>query len=118
MHLEAVYTYLAQHQGAVEEFPFGPQALVFKVMGKMFALLAPDDLPPTLALKCDPAEALLLRERYDAVRPGYHMNKKHWNTITLDGSIPSDEMRAMIDASYALVVQGLKKADREKLATL
>ncbi|HMB91985.1 MAG TPA: MmcQ/YjbR family DNA-binding protein, partial [Rhodothermales bacterium] len=90
----------------------------FKVMGKMFALLAPDNLPPTLSLKCDPTEALMLRERYVAVRPGYHMNKKHWNTVTLDGSVPGDEIRTMIDASYALVVQGLKKADREKLATL
>ena len=118
MNLEVAYTYLAQQKGAVEEFPFGPQVLVFKVMGKMFALLAPDNLPPTLALKCDPAEALMLRERYEAVQPGYHMNKKHWNTVTLDGSIPSDEICAMIDASYILVVQGLKKADRKKLDTL
>jgi predicted DNA-binding protein (MmcQ/YjbR family) len=118
MNLETTYTYLAQQKGAAEEFPFGPQALVFKVMGKMFALLAPDSLPPTVALKCDPEQALLLRERYEAVQPGYHMNKKHWNTVTLDGSIPGDEIRAMIDASYALVVQGLKKADREHLETL
>lgn len=117
MDLEAVYTYLAAQHGATEAFPFGPQALVFKVMGKMFALLAPDALPPALSLKSDPEEALLLRERYAAVQPGYHMNKKHWNTIALDGSIPPEELRAMIDASYTLVVQGLKKADRDRLGT-
>ena len=115
MNLEAVYTYLAQKNGAVEEFPFGPQALVFKVMGKMFALIGVDDIPPSVSLKSDPEQALLWREQYEAVQPGYHMNKKHWNTVTLDGSIPPDEIVAMIDMSYALVVKGLKKADREKL---
>ncbi|MFQ5570394.1 MAG: MmcQ/YjbR family DNA-binding protein [Rhodothermales bacterium] len=115
MHLETCYTYLQQKTGAVEEFPFGPQALVFKVMGKMFALVAVDEVPPRISLKCDPEQALVLRERYDAVRPGYHMNKKHWNTVHLDGSVPPDEITAMIDASYDLVVQGLKKVDREKL---
>ncbi len=115
MNLEAVYAYLGRKKGAVEDLPFGPQALVFKVMGKMFALVAVDALPPRLSLKCDPEEAVLLRERYEAVQPGYHMNKKHWNTVTLDGSLPGDELRAMIDASYELVVRGLKKADREQL---
>ena len=115
MDLEATYTYLTQKRGAVEEFPFGPQALVFKVMGKMFALIAVDNIPPKVSLKCDPEQAMLWRERYEAVQPGYHMNKKHWNTIALDGSIPSDEIAEMIDMSYDLVVKGLKKADREKL---
>ena len=115
MTLEAVYTHLAQKPGAVEEFPFGPQVLVLKVMGKMFALLAPDDVPPRVSLKCRPEQALLLRERYPAVRPGYHMNKKHWNTVHLDGSIPPDEVRAMLDESYTLVVAKLRKADRKAL---
>lgn len=115
MNLESVYIYLTQKKGAVEEFPFGPQVLVFKVMGKMFALIAPDDVPPSVALKCDPEQALLWREAYEAVQPGYHMNKKHWNTVSLDGSIVSEDLVAMIDMSYDLVVKGLKKADREKL---
>ena len=115
MDLEAVYNYLAQKKGAVEAFPFGPQALVFKVMGKMFALVAVDALPPSVSLKCDPEQALLWREQYEAVQPGYHMNKKHWNTVSLDCSIPADEIAAMIDQSYDLVVKGLKKTDRKKL---
>ena len=115
MNLESVYNYLAQKKGAVEAFPFGPQALVFKVRGKMFALVAIDALPPSVSLKCDPEQALLWREQYEAVQPGYHMNKKHWNTVSLDGSIPADEIAAMIDQSYDLVVKGLKKTDREKL---
>ena len=115
MNLESAYNYLTRKKGAVEEFPFGPQALVFKVMGKMFALVAVDAIPPSVSLKCDPEQALLWREQYEAVQPGYHMNKKHWNTVALDGSIPSDEVAAMIDMSYDLVVKGLKKADREKL---
>ena len=84
-------------------------------MGKMFAIVAVDDLPPSVALKCDPEQAMLWRERYEAVQPGYHMNKKHWNTVSLNGSIPPDEIAAMIDMSYDLVVKGLKKADRETL---
>ena len=115
MDLESVYNYLAQKKGAVEEFPFGPQALVFKVMGKMFALVGVDALPPSVSLKCDPEQALLWREQYEAVQPGYHMNKKHWNTVSLDGSIPADEIATVIDQSYDLVVGGLKKTDREKL---
>ena len=84
-------------------------------LGKMFALVGVDALPPNVSLKCDPEQALLWREQYEAVQPGYHMNKKHWNTVSLDGSIPADEIAAMIDQSYDLVVQGLKKADWEKL---
>ena len=119
MTLEAVYTYLAQKPGATEGFPFGPQVLVFKVMGlKMFALLAPDHLPPHVSLKSDPEEALHLREQYPAVQPGYHLSKTHWNTITLDGSVPPETMRRMMDASYTLIVESLKKADREKLEAL
>ena len=117
MDLEAVYTYLTGKPGATEDFPFGPQALVFKVMGKMFAILAPDELPPYVSLKCDPVEALRLRERYAAVRPGSHLNKKHWNSVMLDGRIPTEVLQAMLDASYDLVVAKLKKADREKLGT-
>ena len=110
-HLRA---YCLQQTGAVEEFPFGPQAAVYKVMGKMFALV-PVDEPASISLKCDPEWAMLLRENYEAVQPGYHLNKKHWNTISSDGTVPDDEVLEMIRHSYALVVKSLKKADREAL---
>ena len=114
-HLEPLRAYLLTQTGAVEETPFEPEALVFKVMGKMFALIAWQASPLRITLKCDPELALTLREQYDAVQPGYHMSKKHWNTITLDGSIPDGEVLGLIDASYKLVVKGLKKTDRQKL---
>lgn len=115
MDLEALHTYLHSKKAVTEGLPFGPDVLVLKVMGKMFALVSLDDIPPRVNLKCDPEEALVLRDRYDAVLPGYHMNKKHWNTVILDGSIPRDEVMAMIDASYGLVVKGLTKAKRREL---
>jgi predicted DNA-binding protein (MmcQ/YjbR family) len=113
--LEPLRAYLLDKPGATEERPFGPDALVFKVMGKMFALVAWQAQPLTISLKCDPGLAEMLRTTYGAVRPGYHLNKRHWNTVTLDDSIPQDEIREMIDNSYTLVVKGLTKADREKL---
>ena len=113
--------YCGAKKGALEDFPFGEETLVFKVMGKMFALM-PLDVPPnkphTINLKCDPELAQVLRQTYPAVQPGYHMNKQHWNTIICDGSIPDDEIYEMIDNSYTLVVKSLKKADREKLASV
>ncbi len=110
--------YCGSKPGAVEDFPFDAETLVFKVMGKLFALMGldiPDDQPQTINLKCDPAWAEVLRQTYPAVQPGYHMNKRHWNTVTCDGTIPDSEIYEMIDQSYALVVKGLKKVDREKL---
>jgi predicted DNA-binding protein (MmcQ/YjbR family) len=91
--------------------PFGEETLVFKVMGKMFALT---DLTSfeSVNLKTDPEKAIELRERYDSVTPGYHMNKKHWNTVQMDGSIPDREFRKWIDDSYHLVVAKLTKKDR------
>lgn len=115
MELETLRRYLLGKRGAVEEFPFGPDTLVFKVMGRMFALIALEDAPLRLNLKCDPGQALALRDFYRAVIPGYHMNKRHWNTIVLDGSIPDDELLSMVDDSYVLVVRGLKRADRQSL---
>jgi len=108
-------------KGAEETFPFGEETLVFKVMGKMYALMPldrADDLPPTISLKCDPTLAQMLRQTYPAVQPGYHMNKKHWNTVTYDDTIPPDELFSWIEDSYALVVKGLMKKDREALAAL
>ena len=98
-----------------EETPFGPEVLVYKVLGKMFALTAWEDDPVRLTLKSDPDEAQVLRGLYSAIQPGYHMNKEHWNTITLDGTVPDAELLRMIQESYKLVVQSLKKSDRERL---
>lgn len=109
--------YCGSKTGAEETFPFDDNALVFKVMGKMFALMpinAPDNRP-SVSLKCDPTLAQILRQTYAAVEPGYHLSKKHWNTVTVDGSIPDDEIYEMIDNSYDLVVKNLKKTDRERL---
>ena len=95
--------------------PFGPDVLVIKVFNKMFALIAWQDDPLTITLKADPVDAVILRRQYEAVKPGYHMNKKHWNTLTLDGSIPNGELRQMIDESYELVVRGMNRADQARL---
>ncbi len=98
-----------------EDFPFGEETLVIKVAGKAFVLTNITDDTPSVNLKCDPELALELRARYDAVQPGYHMNKRHWNTVTIDGSIPDEEILGMIDHSFDRVVAGLTKADRERL---
>lgn len=99
--------------GALEDFPFGPEVAVFKVGGRMFALVAPDAAPPVLSLKCDPDDALALRATYpDAVRPGYHLNKRHWNSVTLDGTVPQDVIADMIAQSYTLVFDSLPRAAR------
>jgi predicted DNA-binding protein (MmcQ/YjbR family) len=118
MKLKELRSYLLEKKGATEETPFGPEALVYKVMGKMFALVAWEATPLTISLKCEPGQALLLRAVYPAVRPGYHLNKTHWNTVTLDGSIPEGEAQGMIDDSYDLVVRSLTRAVREQLAQL
>jgi predicted DNA-binding protein (MmcQ/YjbR family) len=107
--------YCLAKPGAVEETPFGPDTLVFKVGGKMFALATLDEVPTTVNLKCDPDLALELRDRYEQVTPGYHMNKKHWNTVEIEGDIPGPELRKMIDHSYDLVARGLPKP-RAKIA--
>jgi predicted DNA-binding protein (MmcQ/YjbR family) len=109
LELESLRNYLSNKKGATEELPFGPSALVYKVMGKMFALVGWDESPLRLNVKCDPEHALALRAMHEAVQPGYHMNKEHWNTVILDGSLPNDEIFEMIDHSYELVVQKLKK---------
>jgi predicted DNA-binding protein (MmcQ/YjbR family) len=97
-----------------EGMPFGETVLVFKVAGKMFALMSLDEVPATANLKCDPDLALDLRDRYEEVHPGYHMNKKHWNTVEIDSGIPEPELRRMIDHSYDLVVQSLPRANRSR----
>jgi len=110
-------SYLMNKPGTTAERPFGPDVQVYKVLGKIFALV-PDEPPLRISLKCDPDEALFLRDMYTAVQPGYHLNKKHWNTVTIDGTIPKDEIWDMVAMSYALVVKSLKKADRIHLQNL
>jgi predicted DNA-binding protein (MmcQ/YjbR family) len=95
--------------------PFDETTLAIRVGSKIFLLAELDAVPLSINLKCDPELALELRDRYPAVRPGYHMNKKHWNTVEVDGSIPDRELRKMIDHSYEMVAKGLKKSEREAL---
>ncbi len=102
MDLEIFRNYCLTKPDSTESTPFGDDALVFKVRGKMFALAALEEVPPRVNLKCDPDLALELRDRYAEVQPGYHMNKKHWNTVELSGSIPGAELLQMIDHSYDL----------------
>jgi predicted DNA-binding protein (MmcQ/YjbR family) len=116
MDLAQFREYCLSKPRATEGTPFGPDVLVFKVAGKMFALAALDEMPTTVNLKCDPDWALDLRDRYEQVRPGYHMNKKHWNTVEIDSGIPANELRKMIDHSYELVAVSLRKARRVKLS--
>jgi len=103
------------HTGAVEDFPFGPEHSVFKVAGKMFALSALDRTPLEVSVKCEPEIAVDLRASHTAIRPGYHLNKRHWNTITLDGTLPDQLVRDLIEDSYDLVVSALPKRTRATL---
>ena len=112
MNFDALRDYLLKKTGACEDFPFDTVTLVIKVGGKMFALLGINNEPLRMNLKCDPVKADFLRQHYAAVLPGYHMNKRHWNSVMLDGTIPDAEILAMIDDSYQLVVQGLPKSKR------
>lgn len=105
----------ASFPGAAEDAPFGEDVAVFKVGGKMFALVLLDTDPGRVNLKCDPDLAVELRARYAAVTPGYHMNKRHWNTVELDGSVDDDELRAMVHDSYELVLDSLPRRQRARL---
>ncbi len=112
MDLPDAIAHFLSKPAAEETMPFGPDVLVYKVGGKMFGLTQPDEFPPSLNLKCDPERAVILREEHDAIRPGYHMNKRHWNTLVLDGSLSSRLVRELIDHSYDLVVASLPKSQR------
>jgi predicted DNA-binding protein (MmcQ/YjbR family) len=112
MDLAKFREYCLSKPEATEGTPFGPDVLVFKVGGKIFALASLDEVPATANLKCDPDLALELRDRYEQVTPGYHMNKKHWNTVEIESGIPDIELRRMIDRSYELVVNSLPKSKR------
>lgn len=117
MQYDTARDYLLSRPDAWEDFPFYPHVAVFKVRNKMFATLTHErDLQDNpiahMNLKCDPEEAVMLRDIFDAVLPGYHMNKRHWNTVMLDGSIPAGEIERMIDRSYGLVVKGMSRKER------
>ncbi|MCZ6703392.1 MAG: MmcQ/YjbR family DNA-binding protein [Ignavibacteria bacterium] len=115
MNVEEITEYCLSKNRTSEDFPFDEETLVFKVMGKMFALIPLERIPLQINLKCDPELAVELRERYQAVQPGFHMNKNHWNTILIDGNLRMDLILDWIDLSYDLVVKGLKKSEKEKL---
>jgi len=115
MNYETLEALLLAKKGAVLEYPFGPDAAVFKVAGKMFALVAWQEEPLRITLKSDPGEADELRRIFSAIQPGYYMNKNHWNTVALDGSVPQELLLTMVESSYRLVVKGLRKAERELL---
>ncbi len=112
MDLQQLRDCLGAKPGAREDLPFGPQVRVLKAAGKMFALISWQELPLTISLKAERQQALLWRELYPAVTAGYHLNKQHWNTVRLDGSVPDDTLRQMIDESWSRVVAGLKKSER------
>ena len=117
MNIEELRTCCIAKKGVTEEFPFGEDTLVFKVMGKIFALTGLEG-ERSINLKCAPEMAVDLRERYPCVLPGYHMNKKHWNTVLIDGSVPNQLIRDWIDHSYDLVVEKLPGKQKEELAKL
>ena len=113
MNLQDFRDYCLKKNGVAEYFPFDEETLVFKVGSKMFALTNINNSVFEVNLKCEPIMSEDLRREYSAIKPGYHMNKKHWNTITIDNSIPEDKVRFLIDLSYDLVFRGLKKSERE-----
>lgn len=103
MDIETLREYCLARPGTEETLPFGPDTLVFKVNNKIFLLVGLDSDPLRFNVKCDPEKAIELREEYSCVLPGYHMNKKHWNTIIVDGSVPARQLKEWIDDSYRLV---------------
>ena len=115
MNGEQARSYFLTCPEAIEDFPFGPDTPVFKIKGKMYGFLRYKEDIAHINLKCNPEEALVIRDIFEAVIPGYHMNKEHWNTFILNGTIPREEIENMIDTSYALVVRKLRKADRLSL---
>jgi predicted DNA-binding protein (MmcQ/YjbR family) len=115
MDLETIRKYCLEKKSTKESFPFGESTLVFKVSGKIFLLMSLDSLPLQFNVKCDPEKAEELREVFSSVIPAFHMNKKHWNTIILDGQVNAKLIREMIDDSYMLVVRSLPLTERKKL---
>ena len=117
MYIDEFRDYCIAKPGVTEETPFGPDTLVMKVMGKMFALTGLDTYE-FINLKCDPERSEELRERWEGIRPGWHMNKKHWNSVFVDGSISDHMIKELIDHSYEIVAASLTKKLKEELALL
>ncbi|WP_456461615.1 MmcQ/YjbR family DNA-binding protein [Lutibacter sp.] len=114
MNIEAFRDYCLSKKYVTESFPFDEKILVFKVARKMFALSGLECQPSTVNLKCNPEKSIELRERYNDIIEGFHMSKKHWNTINIEGNLPTDFIKELIDHSYNLVVNGMtKKVQRE-----
>jgi len=118
MNIEELREYCISKKGVEETFPFDEETLVFKVMDKAFLLTGIDSRPVSFNVKCDPQKAIELREQYTCVKPGYHMNKKHWNTVIVDGSVNNKMLQEWITDSYELVIQGLTKEQKKKLKAL
>ena len=116
MDATALRAWCLEQPGAIEDFPFGPEHSVFKVGGKIFAISALEREPLTVSVKCEPELAVALRNSYPAIRPGYHLNKRHWNTVTLDGSLPDQLVRDLVEDSCDLIVSALPTRVREELA--
>ncbi len=114
MHIEAFRNYCLSKPMVTEEFPFDKTTLVFKVCGKVFALTGLESPEFKVNLKCDPDRAIELRETYESITAGFHMNKKHWNTVFIDGSFSNDLFMELIDHSYLLVIEGLPKKIRDQ----
>ena len=115
MTLKKIRKYILSKPETTEELPFGPEALVFKVAGKMYALIAWEENPIYISMKCDPDRAVSLRNTYPAIKPAYHFNKTHWNMVYVDGTLTDDQITDLIDHSYDLVMKNLKKADRDRI---
>lgn len=114
MNIEELRTYCLSKKGVTEDLPFGPDTLVFKVLDKIFLLTGMGN-PLQFNVKCDPEKAVSLRDEFPCVKPGYHMNKKHWNTITVDGSVSEKLLNEWINHSYEQVVSGLPKSKQKEL---
>lgn len=115
MNIEELREYCMAKKHVTESFPFDNETLVFKVMNKMFALTGINSNPVSVNLKCDPEKAIALREEFSCVLPGYHMNKQHWNTVIIDGSVSDKQVMEWIDDSYNLIVASLPKRVREMM---
>ena len=115
MDLESLRNYCLSKKSASEDMPFGEDTLVFRVLGKIFALTSLDTEGCRVNLKCNPDYAIELREKFEDIQPGYHMNKKHWNTVNCENGLDSALIKSLIDHSYELIVQSMTKAQRDLL---
>ena len=115
MNHKQLHQFLSEKPKAILDYPFGPDAATYKIKNKMFALITEYKGGTRINLKCDPSEAMILRDLFESVTPGYHMNKAHWNSVQIPGDVPPEEIQRMIDHSYGLVVKKLTKVQRESL---